>query len=241
MRKQDILPGDWYRILFGETPVIFLVEILLRTFIMYVILLVIVRFMGKRMGGQLTISELAVMITLGAIVSPGMQMPQTGVLLCTVILVCALLFQRGINFLEYKSERFEQVSQGKLSILVKNGVMQMEELKRTKISRQQLFGALRNKELFNLGDVDRVYLEACGLFSIYTRNEPRPGLLLFPPNDKEVVEFQQTTLEKRIVCANCGMVPEEGFDRADNCPECNANQWGTASISTANQTVETIS
>lgn len=236
MKKEDIVPGDWYRILFGETPTVFLVEILLRTLTMYVILLVIVRFMGKRMGGQLTISELAVMITLGAIVSPGMQMPQTGILLCSLILLCALLFQRGINLLEYKSERFEQFSQGKLSILVKNGVMQMDELKQTKISRQQLFAALRNKKLFNLGDVDRVYLEACGLFSIYAGNEPKPGLLLFPPDDQSIAGFQQTTLEDTIVCANCGMVPDDQ-DRARPCPECGARQWGSASITNSDQSV----
>lgn len=231
MRKQDIVPGDWYRILFGETPVVFLAEILIRTFIMYVILLATIRFMGKRMGGQLTISELAVMITLGAIVSPGMQMPQTGLLLCTLILICALVFQRGINLLEYKSEPFERISQGKLSILVKNGVMQMDELKQTKISRQQLFAALRNKEIFNLGDVDRVYLEACGLFSIYTGAKPKPGLLLFPSDDQSIAGFRQTTLENDIVCANCGTVPGNS-DRSRPCPECGVRQWGSASITT---------
>lgn len=102
MRKQDIAAGDFYRILFGETPEIFLLEVLLRTLFMYVALLVVVRLMGKRMGGQLTISELAVMVTLGAIVSPGMQMPQTGLLLCLVILLCALIFQRGTNWLEFR-------------------------------------------------------------------------------------------------------------------------------------------
>ena len=240
MKKQDIIPGDWYRILFGETPVVFLAEILIRTFIMYIILLVIVRFMGKRMGGQLTISELAVMITLGAIVSPGMRRPQTGILLSIMILICALVFQRGINLLEYKSERFERASQGTLSILVKNGVMQMDELKQTKVSRQQLFAALRNKEVFNLGDVDRVYLEACGLFSIYTSTGPRPGLLLFPPDDRSIATYRQITLGNKIVCANCGAVPDRP-DRAQPCPECGARQWGSASISNPNQPVDSSS
>lgn len=235
MKKQDIVPGDWYRILFGETPVMFLVEILLRTIIMYVVLLVIVRMMGKRMGGQLTISDLAVMITLGAIVSPGMQMPQTGLLLCAMILVCALVFQRGLNFLEYKSERFEQVSQGTLSILVKNGVMQLDEMHRTKVSRQQLFAALRNNEIHNLGDVDRVYLEACGLISIYRRSEPRAGLPIFPPDDASIAGFQQNGIGNTLVCANCGTVPETP-DKNQHCPVCDATQWGSASISASGQT-----
>jgi uncharacterized membrane protein YcaP (DUF421 family) len=240
MKKQDIIPGDWYRILFGETPAIFLVEIFLRTILMYAALIIIVRMMGKRMGGQLTISELAVMITLGAIVSPGMQMPQTGILLCTTILICALLFQRGLNLLEYKSERFERITQGKLSILVKNGVMQLDEMRRTKVSRQQLFAALRSQQVYNLGDVARVYLESCGLFSIYQEPERRPGLLLFPPDDALIIGFGQRTLDDDIACANCGFTPEEP-NRNVNCRECGADQWGTASISNSSETTSKIS
>lgn len=235
MKKQDIVPGDWYRILFGETPAVFLLEIFLRTIIMYAVLIIIVRMMGKRMGGQLTISELAVMITLGAIVSPGMQMPQTGLLLCTVILICALLFQRGLNLLEYKSERFERVTQGTLSILVKNGVMQLDEMRRTKVSRQQLFAALRSQQFYNLGDVARVYLESCGLFSIYQQQEHQPGLPLFPPGDASIVGFGQRTLHGTTVCANCGLVPATER-QVVNCPECGADQWGTATVSTPNET-----
>nr|WP_295924807.1 YetF domain-containing protein [uncultured Dyadobacter sp.] len=230
MRKQDIIPGDWYRILFGETPVIFLLEILLRTCFMYVVLLIIVRMMGKRMGGQLTISELAVMITRGAIVSPGMQMPQTGLLLCTVILMCALLFQRGINLLESKSEKFERVTQGSLSILVKDGILQLDEMTQTKISRQQVFAALRGKQVYNLGEVDRLYLEACGLFSIYRHPKRRPGLLLYPPDDSSIAGFGQITMKDTLVCANCGKVA--GLpDHAQRCQVCGATQWGSASIS----------
>src|SRR5687768_10612354 len=112
MKKEDIQPWDWQRILFGEAPPEFLVEVFVRTFIIYIALLIIVRLMGKRMGGQLTVSELAVMVTLGAIVSPAMQIPQLGVLMGILILICALIFQRGLNLTETKSPAFEKISQG---------------------------------------------------------------------------------------------------------------------------------
>ncbi|QRR00303.1 DUF421 domain-containing protein [Dyadobacter sandarakinus] len=230
MKKEDIKPGDWYRILFGETPVEFMLEILLRTLIIYTVLLVIVRFMGKRMGGQLTISELAVMVTLGAIVSPGMQMPQTGLLVCTVILICALIFQKGLNRLEYNSSRFEKISQGTLTVLVRNGIIQVEEMARTKVSREQLYAALRGKSIYNLGEIDRVYLEACGIFSIYSRQKPAPGLLLFPSADSTIGAYAQQKADGVCVCAYCGKVS----DRAESqevCPECGKDEWKDASIS----------
>nr|WP_295926814.1 YetF domain-containing protein [uncultured Dyadobacter sp.] len=234
MKKEDIVPGDFYRILFGEAPVEFMLEVLIRTLIIYIVLLVVVRFMGKRMGGQLTIAELAVMITLGAIVSPGMQMPQTGLLVCTLILLCALIFQRGINWLEFKSKWFEARSQGVASTLVKDGVMQLEVMSSTKVSRQQLFAALRSEKIYNLGEVERVYLEACGLFSIYRKDGAWPGLLLFPPDDESMNGFGQQVKSGTVVCANCGTVAEQEH-RQDLCPECGADQWGKANISTRSE------
>ncbi|MHA4740454.1 YetF domain-containing protein [Dyadobacter sp. MSC1_007] len=240
MKKEDIVPGDFYRILFGETPVIFLVEVLLRTLIIYVALLVVVRIMGKRMGGQLTIAELAVMITLGAIVSPGMQMPQTGLLLCMLILICALIFQRGTNWLEFRSQRFEDISQGTITTLVKDGVLQLKEMQQTKISRQQLFAALRSSGVYNLGEVERVYLEACGRFSIYRKNTAGAGLLLFPPDDTEINLFQQKVADGQLVCANCGATPDHQ-NKDERCPVCGADQWGEASISTILENKQPVS
>ncbi|HEV7379512.1 MAG TPA: YetF domain-containing protein [Dyadobacter sp.] len=219
MKKDDITPGDLYRIVFGDTPVIFSVEILLRATVMYLILLTVVRLMGKRMGGQLTISELAVMVTLGAIVSPGMQLPQTGLLLCAMILVCALAFQRGINLMEFKHRKFETLSHGELSILMKNGMMQLDEMRRTKISKQQLFAVLRSRNIHNLGEVDRVYLEARGLFSVYKRDQPEAGLIIFPPADSAIGTFQQEVADTTMVCSNCGALQQQEPD-TESCYNC---------------------
>ena len=51
MKKEEIEPWDWPRILFGQAPPEFLVEVLMRTLIVYLALQVVVRLMGKRMGG----------------------------------------------------------------------------------------------------------------------------------------------------------------------------------------------
>lgn len=67
MEKKDIHFNDLHRLLFGEAPAIFLLEVFIRTLFTYLILLVITRWLGKRMTGQLSITEMAVMLTLGAI------------------------------------------------------------------------------------------------------------------------------------------------------------------------------
>ena len=230
MKKEDINPNDWHRMLFGEAPVEFLAEVFLRTLIIYIALLIIVRLMGKRMSGQLTISELSVMVTLGAIVSPAMQIPQLGILMGMMILICALLFQRGIYFLEYKSQRFEEISQGTVSTLVEDGVIQLDSMSDANISRQQLFSVLRKKNVLNLGEVSRVYLEACGMFSVYKNEQPFAGLPIFPPLDSGINGFSQKVFADKQVCKTCGCVSNEN-QKYQSCPVCNSIDWISASIS----------
>lgn len=57
--------ADLKRILFGVAPPEFMLEVFIHTLIIYIALLFIVRALGKRMSGQLTIMEMAVMLTIG--------------------------------------------------------------------------------------------------------------------------------------------------------------------------------
>lgn len=165
----------------------YMIEVFIRTILIYLFLLLVVRLMGKRMAAQMTLSELAVMITLGAIVSPAMQLPDGGVMFGVLALICALIFQRGLNLLEVKDEKVEKVTQGETSLLVKDGRLNLEELEKTQITRQQLFAMLREKKIQNLAKVERGYLEACGIFSVYETNEAKAGLPILPSSDPVIL------------------------------------------------------
>jgi uncharacterized membrane protein YcaP (DUF421 family) len=228
MEKEEIIFTDWHRWLFGPTPGVFMLEVLLRTVFMYLVLLVILRLMGKRMGGQLTISELAVMLTLGAIISLPMQAQEKGVLQGVLVLLCALAFQRGINLLGFESKRAEKLLQGKESLLVKDGVINVKKMQDTKISNQQLFAMLRSRNIYNLGEVERVYLEASGLFSIYKFKDPFPGLPLLPAADEGVLEIQHK--RPQLVCERCGQAEKEKTEPS-TCSNCQADQFTNAVLS----------
>lgn len=118
MKPEQIHLEDWQRILIGNNAPGFLIEVFFRSILILIAFLVIVRLLGKRMNGQLTLTEMAVMLTLGAIVSPIMQLPNRGILLGLVILICALTFQRGLTWLDFKNQRVEEITQGKESLLI---------------------------------------------------------------------------------------------------------------------------
>lgn len=229
MKKGEIHLDDIKRILYGLAPPEFMLEVFVRTIITYIALLFIVRWLGKRMSGQLTIMEMAIMLVIGAVVSVPMQVPDRGLLQGGLLLLCIVLFQRGISWLGFKSGKIEDLTQGKSSVLVKDGVLQLKDLRKVRITRQQLFAELRQENVYNLGKVDRVYLEAHGLFSIFQSEKPRPGLVILPPDDKEIIETKnQAFTESKppvelMACTSCGFVKPK--NNPDACTNCGENEW----------------
>ena len=234
MKKEEIHFWDLKRWFLGQAPPEFIIEVLIRTLLIYLLLILTARIMGKRMKGQITLMESAVMITLGAIVSPVMQLPDRGLVLGIVALTVAVLFQRGLSFLELRSRRIEKQTQGRLSMLVKDGVMMVEDLRRTDVSRQQLFAMLREQKIYNLGKVKRAYLEACGLLSVYQAAEEKPGLPLFPPHDPQVRDTLRDAGDGTEVCCSCGTVRDTGSAKTP-CDYCGATEWSAVFISPEHQ------
>ncbi|GAB3553376.1 DUF421 domain-containing protein [Spirosoma fluminis] len=226
MKKEEIRLDDWKRILFGVAPPEFLIETLVRAILIYLILLVVVRLLGKRMSGQLTITEMSVMVTVGAIISPSLEAPDRGILLAVVAMLCMMTFQRGLTLLEFKFKKFENISQGETTILIKDGILQLNNLVDTRITRQQILAQLRAKEIYNLGEVKRLYIEACGAFSIYKHKEAKPGLSTLPPDDTSIQKIQSCA-DDTVACTNCAnTVPAYQQDKP--CPVCSQQVWTKA-------------
>jgi len=82
--------------------------------------------------------------------------------------------------------------------------------------------------------VERVYLEASGLYTIFKAEKPRPGLPILFVDDEEVVEGQThaTNAEKGetplMACKVCGFVKQK--DTGDACDNCGQNNWVKAII-----------
>jgi uncharacterized membrane protein YcaP (DUF421 family) len=229
MKKEDIHFGDWQRILIGNSPAEFLLEVFIRTFLIYLVLIIILRFLGKRMNGQITNLELAVMLTLGAIVSPAMQLPDRGILSGVTALLCALTFLRVTNLAGFKNNKVEQIIQGTETVLIKDGIIQLDAMAKNRLSHQQVYAALRSGNVYNISKVKRLYLEAYGMFSIFEEKEEKPGLSVFPPNDDEIHTIHRRPATEMLACTNCGNTvlakPKPG-----PCPLCEATTWTRAVI-----------
>jgi len=224
MKKEEIFLWDWKRILLGNTPFEFMLEVAIRTLLIYLVLVIIMRLLGKRMNAQLTITELAVMIMLGGIVSVPMQIPERGLVPGILVLVCVLLMHRGINWLAFKYRKAELITQGDLQVLLADGVLDRKEMAKSSLSREQVFANLRAQNVRHLGQVKRLYLEADGNFSIYRQNKPQPGLSILPDKDKDLHCATQKA-ENVQACRQCGQVESKSKTNNAVCPRCGCGDW----------------
>jgi uncharacterized membrane protein YcaP (DUF421 family) len=164
---------------------------------------------------------------LGAIVAPPMETPERGILQGILILFLVLLLNRSTALLSVKRPRAGKIIQGSLDICVKNGILQLDVLRRLRISRPQLFELLRTNQIYNLGKVDRLYMEAGGNFSIFTTEESRPGLSLLPPADDDIHTLQHKPDESLKACTSCGNTVRVKTPN-EPCPNCGNTHWDTA-------------
>ena len=125
------------------------------------------------------------------------------------------------------NEPIEEIVQGTMSILVKDGVLQLAAMHRSGISKQNLFSTLRQQKILNLGKVKRVYFEACGLINVYEDERQRPGLTTLPMEEKELKKINMKTVQVEVACTNCGNVSNSNVD---DCTVCGKHAWMMAVI-----------
>jgi uncharacterized membrane protein YcaP (DUF421 family) len=217
---------DWKRLLLGDAPLGFLAEILLRLLVVYVVMLVVMRLLGKRMSGQLSNVELAVMLLLGAIVGAPLTIPERGLVPAIVLLVALVALQRGLNALGARSEAVETLTQGRSSIFVKNGRILRHELEQAGISNEQLFATLRARGIAQLGELRRVYFEPDGEYSLVRAVPPAPGLTVQPASDRALQE-RLPRCEGLVACERCGHVVAAA-NAPERCEHCQASGWSAA-------------
>ena len=220
---QNIHLWDWHRILIGGMPWSFLWEVLIRAAILYVVLMFFIRLMGKRVAAQLSLLELAIIVTLGAAVGVPLQIATQGLLPAFLVLMVAVIFQKGLAFFGFKKRSAEVITQGDITILCIDGRLLINAMRRNTLSRERLFSALRASGIEHLGEVCRAYMESNGAFTIIRAPRPRPGLTLLPERDHELIK--KVTVPEHFACSVCGNVVVMGTTPRSSCEFCKATAW----------------
>jgi uncharacterized membrane protein YcaP (DUF421 family) len=226
MSAQHFSIIDWARILKGSAPWSFLLDVAFRVFFLYLLIIISMRLLGKRMGPQLTRNEMAALVSLAAAVGIPMQSSTRGLLPALVVAAVIVGIARLIAWYSTRSQKFERLTMDDIDIMVKDGRLQMKALRDTAVSRELVMAQIRSYGIDHLGKVRRLYLESSGIFTLQTVDDPPPGLSLFPKYDKEMIERQHRA-ENCFACENCGNLAK-GPRPAGQCAECKRTDWTEA-------------
>lgn len=141
-------------------------EIAVRVIGIYLMLLVLVRLVGKREVGQLGPIDLLAMLILSETVSPVLTKQDESLGAAGIAAATLLGLGAAIGRLSYWSPAVERLVDGKSTILVEDGRLRADVARRERITMSELAQALRSAGLEHLHDVQRAVIETNGQISV---------------------------------------------------------------------------
>ena len=147
----------------------------MRTVILYLVLIASVRIMGKRQIGQMEPTEFVVAMLIADLAAVPMQDGAIPLLSGIVPLLTVLGLELTFSFLVMKSLVLRRFLCGRPVILIDNGKLDQNCLRRTRISVDELTSHLRQKDVLNITDVQYAILETDGNLSVFPYPEKKPA------------------------------------------------------------------
>jgi uncharacterized membrane protein YcaP (DUF421 family) len=156
-------------------------DVVARTTIVYVVLLLLLRVGGKRKVGQLSIPDLVLVLLIANGVQNAMVGQNTSLVAGIVAAVTLVALDRVADILEARSDRARKVLEGEPRLLVHDGVILPRALKEEDVTEGDLLGAIRQHGLRGLEDVGLAVLETNGSISIIPRDPSIAPVDAAPP------------------------------------------------------------
>lgn len=224
-----LLKLDWKELLMGHEEWSFILEIILRTAIMFLTIVIGLRVLGKRGVKQLSIFELVVIIGLGSAAGDPMFNKDVGIVSSIVVFIVIILLYLIVTYLIAKNKKLEQLIEGKPICLIEEGEFSIENFKKENLGSDEFFAELRLKGISQLGQIEKAIEESSGEISIFYFEDKnvKYGLPIMP--DSLDHPLKNIIQEAHYSCTFCGFTEEKQIGNAGNCKKCKKDEWILAS------------
>ena len=146
-----------------------------RTIVLYLVLIAVIRLMGKRQIGQMEPSEFVVTMLVANLASIPMEDGGIPLYSGVVPILTVLGMELILSHLSLKSIRLRKLLCGKPVILIENGNILQQNLRKTRITLDELTGHLREKDVLDLQSVQYAILETNGNLSVFPYPKEKPA------------------------------------------------------------------
>lgn len=179
----------------------------IRTVLLYLVLIAVIRTMGKRQVGQMEPSEFVVAMLIADLASIPMQDSGIPLISGLVPMLTVLGLELVLSWLTMRSIFLRKLFCGKPMILIDNGKILQDNLRRTRVTLDELMGHLREKDVLNITAVQYAILETNGNLSVF----PYPAEM--PASAKDAgIESRKQYLPVTII--EDGVLLHENLEKA---------------------------
>ncbi|WLR57618.1 DUF421 domain-containing protein [Mesobacillus subterraneus] len=145
--------------------------ILFRTLLLYLLILLIFRLMGKREIGELSILDLVVYIMIAEMASLAIENTKDPLIDTLLPIGFLVIIQIVFALLSLKSKKFRDIVDGKPTIIINNGKIDEKAMRSQRYNFDDLLLQLREKDVGDIADVEYAILEPSGTLSIFQKKQ----------------------------------------------------------------------
>ena len=213
--------------------------ILIRSIILYILVIFAVRLMGKRQLGELQPSELVITILVSNIATLPIEDVNIPIIVGVTPILSLVCFEVMVSWINLRLPKLRKLISGSPKIIIRNGGIERDILRELRFSVDDLLMELRSKDIFDISEVQYAIVETTGSVSVMkkppldtpTRRDMKisaecsdpPVLIIsdgsFIPQAMESLKLSRSTAEK--ILEKNGLTVGEVFimtaNRAGNC------------------------
>jgi uncharacterized membrane protein YcaP (DUF421 family) len=145
--------------------------ILFRTIMLYILILVIFRVMGKREIGELSILDLVVFIMIAEMAVVGIEDTKDPIMHTVFPMLLLMFIQILFAVISLKSKRFRDFVDGEPTMIIKQGKIDEKAMRKQRYNFDDLLMQLREKDIRRISDVEFAILEASGKLSVFEKEK----------------------------------------------------------------------
>lgn len=176
MRSKLIMRVEYFRL--GKEKLIeggdYMLTLFLRAMILYVLVFLIIRLMGKRQISDLQPFDLVFTLLIADLASNPIGNTSVPLVYGIIPILALFLLQQLAAFLSLKSERARALLAGKPQIIIANGILQEEVMRSSYYTINDLMEQLRGKDVFDIGEVSYAIIETDGNLSVLLKGDKQP-------------------------------------------------------------------
>lgn len=149
-----------------------------RTVLFYVIIVFVMRVMGKREVGELGVIDIVVFLIIAEVAAFALDSPDEKLVEAIVPIAVLVAIQLITSFISLKSKKFRDLVDGDPSTLIRDGEIIEKELRRQRYNLDDLFQQLREQKVGSVRDVTYAFLEPSGNLTVFIKGDTQPALAL---------------------------------------------------------------